>query len=234
MGARGLRACCASLRSRAGATGQPQHVLAKNERLPALSCSGGSEPERRPAHNQSGLARGIVPVWPRRRRRLGERRRPRGEPAGHSCPDAPQIHLRVRLDRGPKRIRAKQTLFPSHRAKESGQAPAIYGGMSSREVRRDHGGSIRCHGPHSGAADAGSIGTSQSAVASSRASIFSGDGAYVDPRFPRGLRDGGLELAADLKALGAVGAIVEFGVADDVGGASRLWGLRAFISHALL
>ena len=75
--------------------------------------------------NQGGLARGIVPVWPRRLGRLGERREPRGEPAGHSCPDAPQIHLRVRLDCCPKRMCAKQT--PSGLTEQKNPAkPRLY------------------------------------------------------------------------------------------------------------
>lgn len=69
---------------------------------------------------------------------------------------------------------------------------------------------MRRHGPHSGAADAVSIGMSQSAIASSRASIFRGDGARFDPRFPRGLHDGAFEFGSDLEALGAVDAIAQF------------------------
>lgn len=50
----------------------------------------------------------------------------------------------------------------------------------------------------------------QSAMKSSRASIFRGDGARFDRRFPRGLPDGAFEFCADLAALVAVDAIAQF------------------------
>ena len=47
-------------------------------------------------------------------------------------------------------------------------------------------------------------------MASSQASIFRGNRDRFDWRFPRGLRDGGLELGSDLDALTAVSAIAQF------------------------